>query len=148
MAGETRLEWLSVLRTPYSLRTLFVLRRNQGQETRLCKTDYSPFSARTMVQFRVSLLPPAVRRGQRSRQTIGLVLGVARWGRASWGPLPPTSRSHPGWAAESCSDFFIDCCRMCGNCGCSAVSTRQFFGTALRSQQHGVCRTVEYITSK
>jgi hypothetical protein len=66
MAGDgwrgTRLEWLSVLRTPYSPRVASQSRpRNEAVQNRL--QTYSPFSARTMVQFRVSLLPPAVRRG-------------------------------------------------------------------------------------
>ena len=92
MAGDGWRDSLGVaLRSP--LRTLFVCVAIKTKKRGCAKpiTVHSQPDARTMVQFRVSLLPPAVRRGERSRQTIGLVLGVARWGRASWGPLPPTS---------------------------------------------------------
>jgi hypothetical protein len=158
MAGEG-LAWSG---SPFSvLRTLLVLRRNQDQETRLCKTDYR------LTVHSQPVLPPygtvpgltsatgrPTRNSDRDKPLAwfwGWRVGVGFLGVRC---LQRPHSSHPGWAAESCSDFFIDCCRMygncgnCGNCGCSAVSTRQFFGTALRSQQHGVCRMMEDITSK
>jgi hypothetical protein len=127
--AEKRLAWSG---SPYSVLS-FVLRRNQDQETRLCKTDYR-LTVRTVqpIQFRVSCLPAAVRRGAAIATNHWLGSGGGALGS---GPLLQSPHSsHPGLAAESCSDFFIDyCCRMCGNRGCSAVPTRQFFGTALCS---------------
>jgi hypothetical protein len=147
MAGETRLEWLSVLRSVLSSCASQSRPRNEAVQNRL-QSSLSPTPVLWYSSGSHFCHRPSDEESDRDKPLAwfwGWRVGVGLLGVRC---LQRPHRSHPGWAAESCSDFSIYCCRMRGNCGCSAVSTRQFFGTALRSQQHGVCRTMEYITSK
>jgi hypothetical protein len=147
--AEKRLAWSG---SPYSVLS-FVLRRNQDQETRLCKTDYR-LTVRTVqpIQFRVSLLPAAVRRGAAIATNHWLGSGGGALGSGLLGSV--ASKVHTvrirAWqlnrAATSLS--IVAGCVETVDAVLSLPGSSLVPLSARRSQQHGVCRMMEYITSK